>query len=690
MPPARRTPNLRPARRLALLGLVAALILAACRPRQTPPPPTLAPTQPPPVTVTLPPSPTAAPPTPTPTPAPTEARFLGSACPFRLPAGLSEGVDIECGYLVVPADRGDPASGTLQLAVAILRHPEGSSHPDPIVYLEGGPGGSALEYLNLIFERRYAPLFEAGRDILLFDQRGVGLSRPALDCPEQDAVFYELLDNEVEGETLSEQEMNQLNLEAMASCAVNLSGKADLAHFSTDASAADVRDLAQALGYEQINLWGVSYGTRLALEVMRDYPEIVRSAVLDSALPPQVNLFEQQPAGLGRSLGLLFAACAADEACNAAYPDLEQVFYDTVRALNAENARFNATDPLSGRAYAVAVSGDNLIDLTFQFLYDTEVIPLLPRLIYDLSQGKTDLLALLVGSLIASQPAVSDGMHYALQCAEEIPFNSPQAMRAAAGRFPELASYFDEAALRLPFDTCREMGVAASADPSVNQAVVSDVPALVLAGEFDPVTPPEFGELAAGDLSNSFFYEFPGAGHGVSLALPCARQMTIAFFKNPQQAPSNACMGALEAISFVTPPPSEITLIPYTNQEMKVQGVAPEGWEQVSSGVFSRQHSSLDVALVLAQSAPLSAEALLKQISGQVGLSAPPEPAGERRANGLTWTLYAFNARGVQVDMALAEKDGVALLVLLQSTADERENLYQKVFLPMVDALKPL
>jgi pimeloyl-ACP methyl ester carboxylesterase len=677
--------------RLAALALIAVFIFTACQPRLATPTPTPAPTQPPPATVTLPPPPptnTPAPPTATPTQSP--GKFIGSSCGFKLPPSLSEGVNLECGYLVVPEDRSDPNSPSLQLAVAILRHPQGATAGDPIIYPEGGPGGSTLEFLNLVYDRRFAPVFEAGRDIILFDQRGVGLSRPALDCPEQDALFFELLDNEVGGKVLTEEEMDQLNLEAMASCAKNLSSKANLADFTSVTNAADVKDLAQALGYEQVNLWGTSYGTRLALEVMRDYPEILRSVVLDSTLPPQVNLYEQAPDNLMRSLKLVFDGCLADADCNLAYPDLEQVFYDTVDALNRDNARFTSTDPISGVSYQVAVSGDNFIDLIYQFLYDTDVIPMLPKLIYDASQGNTDLLALLVGSLIASQSAISDGMNFAVQCAEEIPFNSLDAVEADAAKYPKMAGYFDPGSLSAPFDTCREMLIAPTTAPTANQAVKSDIPTLVLAGEFDPITPPSWGQLVTQDLSHSYFYEYTGAGHAPSLSIGCARQMMIGFIQNPSQAPNDACLKSLEAVKFVTPPPTDVTLVPFEIQEMGIQGVAPDGWEQVSNGVFSRQHSSLDVAIILQQAAPLSAQDLLSQLSRQMGLAQPPEQGGERQANGLTWALYEFTARGVQVDMAIAEKDGVAMVVLLQSVAAERDNLYEKVFLPAVDALKPL
>jgi pimeloyl-ACP methyl ester carboxylesterase len=675
---------------LLMFFLIALLALSACQPRPTPTPlaPTAEPTQPPPPPTDTP-QPTATTlPSPTPTLAP--AQFIGSSCSLTLPPGLKEGQDITCGYLVVPADRGDPLSGALQLSVAILSHPEGASHDDPIIYLEGGPGGSVLEFLNLVYERRYAPMFEAGRDIIVFDQRGVGLSRPALDCPEQDALFYELLDNEMNGKALSEAEMDQLSLDAMQTCAQDLASKADLADFSTDASAADVKDLAQALGYTQINLWGTSYGTRLALEVMRDYPEIVRSATLDSTLPPQVNLYDEQPANLSRSFGLLFDSCAADEACAAAYPDLEKVFYDTVEALNTENLRFTATDPLTGKSYPAAISGDNLIDLTFQFLYDADIIPLLPQLIYEVSQGQSDLLALLVGSLIASQSAVSDGMHQAVQCAEEIAFNSPEAMQATAAQYPELADYFDAGTIAAPFDTCKVMNIAASTDPTVSEPVVSDIPTLVLAGQFDPITPPAWGKLVTEGLKNSYFFEYPGMGHAPSLSSDCARSMLLAFLQDPTRAPGDACIETMGPPAFTTPPPSEVTLVPFTNQEMNIQGVVPEGWEQVSPGVYSRQHSSLDVALVLAQAATMTADNLLTQISKQVGLSQPPASVGEQQANGLNWKLYSFSTRGVQIDMAISEKDGLAMILFMQSTAAERDNLYQKVFLPMLDEFRPL
>ncbi|MCJ7659788.1 MAG: alpha/beta hydrolase, partial [Anaerolineales bacterium] len=212
--------------------------------------------------------------------------FEGAPCPFEIPAGQVEGETVECGYLVVPENRNDPKTKNIRLSVAIFRHPDGATYDDPIIFLEGGPGASPLEFIRFSFDIIYPPLFATGRDIIFFDQRGVGNSEPALDCPEVVAQSLELMDFELDGQNLSKEDIYALNLESMLACGDRINQEADLTAYNTVANAADVNDLRLALGYEKVNLWSISYGTRLALGVMRDFPEGVRSAVLDSVYPP--------------------------------------------------------------------------------------------------------------------------------------------------------------------------------------------------------------------------------------------------------------------------------------------------------------------------------------------------------------------------------------------------------------------
>jgi pimeloyl-ACP methyl ester carboxylesterase len=624
---------------------------------------------------------------PTPTPA---VRFEVATCPFDLPAGQVEGETVECGYLLVPEDRAAPDSPTIRLAVATFYHPDGDPEPDPVLYLEGGPGGSALEFLSLTFTELSKPAFAANRDFVVFDQRGVGLSEPALDCPKLLELGRDLLDGEVDGERITDGEATDLVLQATIACGEALGQEADLSAYNTAANAADVNDLRLALGYDEVNLWGVSYGTHLALAVMRDYPEGLRSVVLDSVYPLDVDLSLEALPNAQRAFDVLFDACAADETCNTHYPDLRTGFFETVDRLNETPASFQVTDPFTGESYEVLLTGDDLVGVLHQFLYYTDVVPSLPQIIYDASQGIFDQAARLLGLFIATEETISRGMFYSVRCHDELAFSTLEQFEAVAADYPELARFLAEGIGSLSYGVCEDWD-AGQAGGIENQAVTSDIPALILAGEYDPVTAPAWGQHAAETLENGYFYEYPGVGHGASVADDCPRDMIVAFLDDPTAAPDDACIAAMDLPQFVAPVEAgAIELEPYTNEQMGIQGLIPAGWTEVNVGVYSRGSSAMDTAVVLVQAASVSAEDLLTLVSGQLGLEEPPEVVGGREANGLTWALYAVTVQGLEIDMALTEADGLALIVLLQSDPGEHEALYEAVFLPVVDALVPL
>jgi pimeloyl-ACP methyl ester carboxylesterase len=627
--------------------------------------------------------------TPEPTPAPA-ALFEAAACPFDLPAGQVEGETVECGYLTVPEDRADPDSPTIRLAVALFHHPDGDPEPDPVVYLEGGPGGSALEFIGLTFAELAKPVFAANRDLVVLDQRGVGLSEPALDCPELLELDRELLDWEVDGETVTEQEANDLVLQTTIACGEALAQVADLSAYNTAANADDVNDLRLALGYDEVNLWGVSYGTHLALAVMRDHPEGLRSVVLDSVYPLDVDLYLEALPNAARAFDALFDGCAADEGCNTHYPDLRTVFFETVDRLNETPASFQVTDPFSGESYEMVMTGDDLVSAVFQFLHDTNVVPSLPEIIYDASQNTFGQAARVLGVLLGTGEAVSRGTHFSVQCHDELTFSTLEQYEAVAAEYPELAAFLDYSILgSMGYAVCEEWG-AGQAGAIENRAVTSDIPALILAGEYDPITAPSWGRHAAETLENGYFYEYPGVGHGASVGVDCPRDMMVAFLDDPTRAPDDACIAAMDLPQFVVPVEAgAIELEPFTNEQMGIQGLIPAGWTEVNLGVYARNRSATDAAVLLAQAAPVTADDLLALVSGQLGLEEPPEAVGEREANGLRWTLYAVMVQGIEIDMALTEADGLALIVLLQSDPGEHEALYQAVFLPVIDALVP-
>ena len=355
---------IRQARGLALgWAIMLALVLAACNGE---PSPTAAPT----------PTSTAVPgDLPTSTAVPVYER---ADCRFESPPGKT----VECGYLTVSEDRTVSNGPTIRLHVARFRSQSDDLAPDPVVYLEGGPGGSSLEVVPLIFNRFFA-LFLRNRDFIMFDQRGTGFSEPSLDCPEYSRLVYDTLDQD-----LSNEEEVALSTEAISECRDRLVREGvNLAAYTSAENAADLEDLRQVLGFDEWNLYGISYGTKLALTTIRDFPEGVRSVILDSSYPLQVDGPASLLPNADRTFDLFFGDCAADQKCNAAYPELEKTFFQLADDLNGIPVTLSITHPLTGQGFKELLKGDGLKSFLFKSLHSTDVIPLLPEIIFDARMG---------------------------------------------------------------------------------------------------------------------------------------------------------------------------------------------------------------------------------------------------------------------------------------------------------------
>lgn len=214
--------------------------------------------------------------------------------------------------------------------------------------------------------------------------------------------------------------------------------------------------------------------------------------------------------------------------------------------------------------------------------------------------------------------------------------------------------------------------------------------------ELDPVTPPAFGRQVAQRLSKSYFYELPGGGHGGESTTPCALQVTAAFIDDPMSAPDASCIAEMPGLVFDVPREvADVQLEPFTNSELGISGVAPAGWTEVQPGLYVRASSglgsTLDVAAMQVAVGPVAdVQTVADNIAKGYGLTAAPEPTSERQANGLTWSLYALAVQDTPRDLGLAESEAGVLIVLLRSAPEEREALYETLFLPAVDALVPL
>lgn len=615
---------------------------------------------------------------------PAEPVFTPGECSFPIPAGAT----IDCGTLTVAQNRENPASGTIDLAVAIARPEGGTASPDPVVFLQGGPGGAAIMLVGQAYGTFIEPLTAQGRDVIFFDQRGTGISSPALTCPEVDEATTVDLEAVLDAEA-----SRDLYVEAFTACRDRLTAEgADLAAYTSAENAADVADLARALDYDQINLYGGSYGVRLALTVMRDHPEIVRSAVLDSAIPLEINLFAQQAFKTEFAFERVFAACAADEACNAAYPDIRGQFYAAAESLDAAPQSLALTNPLTGETYDAQVTGSDFTGGVFLGLQVPQLIPELPSIISRVNSGDISALTgpLTISLLLGDQ--ISIGKFVSVNCHEEAFADTPADIEAVWAETPAFANFAASAAYggaETLTDICQVWG-AKPFDAFEVEPVTSDIPTLALAGELDPATPTVWTQQVADSLPNSTYVEFPGLTHVVGLAGGCPIEVITAFIADPSQSPDVSCVAEQPGASFIVPqaegaPAEAVELTAYADETGWATQV-PAAWTVAQPGVWVRGETFTDpTALVIAVSAnPI--DALLETFASTVGSTEPAAAAGEITTDAGTWALYAAEGPTGTLDVAILPTEGGAnALVVMSTTAEDRAALLEGVFTPAVE-----
>jgi pimeloyl-ACP methyl ester carboxylesterase len=447
-----------------------------------------------------------------------QPRFESTACPASVPSDPT----ITCGSLTVPEDRARPNGRTLRLFVSRLASRSPAPRPDPVLILQGGPGETPDPAAFVDH-----PLRDE-RDVIILDQRGTGRSQPSLACPEVNDAELEALGRDSNAEAAN----RRAYARAARACRKRLiSEGVRLRAYNTTANAADVADLRTALAIQEWNLAGNSYGTRLALTVLRDHSEGVRSASLGGPYPPQVD---EQAELITRTQGAFDAFFAAD-------PDLRATFEQLTDRLDTDPVTVTVTDPKTGRPTTVRFDGHRLAVLLRGALYFTELLPALPQLISQLARGE-GFEAVATESLTRTQraEAYSWGMYYSVHCQEEIAFTNRKADATAAKRNPRLRG-LSLAATGLA-DTCREWDVG-RAPPRVKKPVSSSIPTVILVGAYDPATPPAWARVTARTLAHAFVFEFPNVGHDAT-TVDCVRRIRNAFLDDPTTRPSNLCAGA--------------------------------------------------------------------------------------------------------------------------------------------------
>lgn len=452
--------------------------------------------------------------------------------PCRLPGHPTE---LLCGDLPRPLDPAQPRGKQISLRVAVVPALARNKLPDPVVFLAGGPGQSAIDLLPMLAQR--LSRLQQRRDLVFVDQRGTGKSAP-LECKEErNLPVAESLDLEA-------------SMRRLDACRVELTKlpHGDLRQYTTVIAMQDLDAVRQALGVQQWNVIGGSYGTRAGLEYLRAYPASVRRAVLDGLAPPDMVLPLSFSPDNQAALDALLAACAAQPGCQAAYPDLAGQWQ---RLLASLPQTVSLVHPLTGRQEKGLLQREHVVRAVRAPLYVPSLASALPAAIAQAAEGNFNALSGLMTGMSGRGSQLAAGMHFSVICAEDLP--------RMAGSSEAQGKDYVRVDAQLYERVCKDWP-RGSVPAAFYAMPAAQSPVLLLSGGADPVTPPRHGDRVAKALGAKALHQVvPAAGHGV-MGLPCMREVLAKFIDAKTEAEALAvktdCAVAMpRPLAFVPPNP---------------------------------------------------------------------------------------------------------------------------------------
>jgi len=464
-------------------------------------------------------------------------RFEKADCWFTVPKGKAA----TCGHLIVLEDRAKPDGRRVSLPIVVIKASGGNRLADPVVFLSGGPGqgvGLGKDEMKTWWSYGKYWSWMKNRDLILFEQRGTGLSEPTLNCPEVDERGVELMQV-----MQDEERVRAIYAEALDKCRARLTGAGiDLGKYGTRDTASDLAELRVVMGIKQWNLAGVSYGTRLALTTMHDHPEGIRSVILDSVYPPEVRAYESRQAGVEAAFKKLFAACRVTTYCRVNYPELERSLFKTIAWLDIRPLPVTVPDPRDGKPIRVRVTGQTLVEMARYALAFDDARYTLPAFLNAVSLVDPSVLEPVMSSMIESSLGLglgefSEGKYFAVECSEEIPFNDPTRVHEDSAQHRRFAGF----AYQLEDLPNCESWRSGTLDESLKAPIESNIPTLVLSGELDPITPTEFAETTVSRLTKGQLVHVVGSGHSLLTNSLCAIDTAAAFLKKPTAELKSEC-----------------------------------------------------------------------------------------------------------------------------------------------------
>ncbi len=441
---------------------------------------------------------------------------------------------ISCYLIPVLKKTADPSKGKFYLATAITPSLKESNEP-PLLYLHGGPGIATLENVPRYLKSKTWKLIREKRAIIFFDYRGTGFSEPAL-CPDINDSIYQFAKN---NSSEAEQESYKISLYRKCRSELLLNG-IDIATFNSVQLANDVESIRESLQIANWNIYSVSYGTTVGLNLMRNHGKQINSIILDSPFPPNAPWLDfVRP--FDTCFKVLENYIAHDPVAFSHFPSFRTDFVNAVERLNKNPVKIKTGKDTSEYDYY----GYDFAWSIWTAMLNPKSIPFVPLAIHEVGNGNDSILSKWVEAFNDpnSFGKFSEPQSNAISCYESRPKTFGDSKASLLANYPDFSSYY------IDFEGALcDVWQPGSAAPEMFQPVTSNIPALILSGEFDPVCPPYFGAITAKTLLNSTFIIVPAASHAAINADDCIRNVANNFFSHPAQTPDTKCVSELSKI----------------------------------------------------------------------------------------------------------------------------------------------
>ena len=467
---------------------------------------------------------------------------------FDVPAAVAAQSD--CGYVTVPEQHAQPQGRSIQLAVVRTRSTSKAPAADPLFVEQGGPGDSTIGVI-VDWALPTLPALLKSRDLIFVEERGTRYSKPFLSCPELDAHKIAVAQGK---QNYTDPGWFKVCNDRFKQQGINPNA------FNTRENAADVYFVAETLGYPQFNYYGVSYGTLLGQYVIAQadkHQAKLRSVILDGVVRPDIDFNLASSHTFSYALRNLFHACAQNQQCSSAYPNLEQKFLAIVDQLNQKPIPLTLTIPSSKKTFVTQLDGNAFMTGIVPYLLrpysdNTARGSSLPKFIQAASQGNFGWIAESLGGDLESRNDSAKEMYHTVLCvrAKSLQVTPAQVLPPPYQQLIPLGIREAEAVTKV----C-DVLQADLKPPFIYEN--PEIPTLVLNGTYDPVTPQPYGEAVARNLKTAYVYTFPGVGHG-SLFAPrgmpaeaCVTQIAANFLANPKQTPNSSCLTQIKPLLMV-------------------------------------------------------------------------------------------------------------------------------------------